>query len=162
MSTNQRRNCLRLRTTVLLPLTTPTFATSLLVLFLLSSLPTCASVVQVLLLLQLLQLLEDFHPDTFQVRLSACSSCPPSEFLVQMLNFFPECQAFPLQHNQHLRCSSHLAIRATGISSAPCLRKIWYSFFAFLTSRLPRNAFYVNAWLVWRQKLFLQLSGAYL
>ena len=47
MSTNQKRNCGRLRTTVLLPLATQTFATSLLTPFHLPVLPTSASFVRV-------------------------------------------------------------------------------------------------------------------
>ena len=77
----------------------PSLATSLLVPFHLPML-TCACFVQVPMLLlssapPAPSTPRRSSPDTIQVRLSACSSCNQHFlFLVQVLNFFPECKAF--------------------------------------------------------------------
>ena len=100
--------------------------------------------------------LKIFRSDFLHTHFALHRSSQHFLLLIQVLNFFPECQASPLQHNQ----LSHMLLPSlhTGDFDLVCslsdedLEQVL---------RLPRNAVYVDVWLIWRQNLFLQLFGAY-
>ena len=155
VSKKQRRNCPKLRTNDLVPLTAPSLAASLLV---------------------------PFSPSHFTNLCFLCTSsnaslvfCSSSSFNFSMIiSWYFSGATFCMlilpsireanTSRFSLKCSQ-LSLKSRHTSDSDLVRSSsaenLEQLFAFLTSRLPRNAYDVNTWLIWRQNLVFQFCGTY-